>query len=162
MTHHFERPAITIEENHISVKAFWEQSQSPENSIDVACWQNVLEPFFQILPVRILWICLLCNVSWHDSLPRVGYTANAFSFFVYFSFFPSFLFVFQVPQRPSLLGNCQALFYSTLPPSSGNIQLLHPLDNNSQYVAWLTPVCDFTITPYKLNELDYLCTRYIA
>lgn len=34
----------------------------------------------------------------------------------------------QVQQRLPWLGNCRALFYSTIPPSSGNTQLLHPLD----------------------------------
>lgn len=37
------------------------------------------------------------------------------------------LLLLQVQQRPSLLASCQALFCSTLAPSSGKLPSLHPL-----------------------------------
>lgn len=92
-------------------------------------------------------------------------TKNKLNELIMFFFLPSFITFPQVQQRLPLLGNCQALFCSTLPPPSGKVQLLHLHNHIFQCVAWLPPVCDFTISPAGVKPIKWawrndLCTKH--
>lgn len=94
---------------------------------------------------------------------HTGQTQNTvfLSFFItvmmFSSFAVGFLFSFQVQPSLPVLGSCQALFHSTLAPSSGNIALLPP----HQKVSWLSLFIDYC-SWWKANPKSWFFSLCVA